>query len=109
MPNRTGSNRALVSPEAYPSSFLEAIEQGRAILLSENLLWTPISAAKRFRILLALLRRPEWSHHRLAPYAKGRWRVVPSARAVEIVRAQATDAPSRLAPALIESALRRTL
>lgn len=68
-----GQNRTLATPEAYPAAFLRAVEDGGAVLLAGDLPWTPTSSAKRFRLLLALLRT--LPNHPLYRSAQARWHV----------------------------------
>lgn len=77
-----GRNRSLASPEAYPVGWLQAIRNGSGLFLAEDLPWAPISAGKRFRLLLALLK--SMPAHPLHGMALRRWHLAPSGRALEV-------------------------
>ncbi len=70
-----GANRLLPSPESYPVAFLNAIRDGRGVIFAKDLLWTLESSRKRFRLCLALLRRPSNMEHALYLPALERWSV----------------------------------
>lgn len=91
--------------DAYPQAFHAAIASGGAVLYAADLPWTPLTAAKRFRQLLALLRKQPG--HRLYPQAKCRWRVEPSPRALVVTLQRPDQRPARLGVALIAAATAR--
>lgn len=98
-----GQNRTLPSPEAYPSAFLSVIANGAGVLYVEDLPWTTISAAKRFRLLLALLK--SLPQHPLHQMAMRRWSVHYSSRALECTATMGKGAIPSLTGALIDRAL----
>lgn len=75
-----GANRKLATPEAYPAIFLRAVENKGAVIYAQDLPWTTISAAKRFRLFLALVKG--LPQHRLYPGAKLRWSVQATSKAL---------------------------
>lgn len=89
--------------DAYPQAFHAAIASGGAVLYAADLPWTPITSAKRFRQLLALLRKQP--HHPLHPNSKARWRVEPSPRALVVTLQKPEQRATRLGVALIDSAM----
>ena len=98
-----GRNRQPASPEAYPAVFLAAIRNGGGVFYASDLIWTPGSTAKRFRLLLAQLRT--LPHHDLYRRAMARWHVESSPRAVVVRLNQPTYQPALMARPLIELAL----
>lgn len=100
-----GQNKTMPTPEAYPAGFHLTTRNGGGVLYADDLPWTTLSTAKRFRLFLALLRRlPE---HPLHKQAKRRWRVEVKAHALVISVAPVAAVPALVGPALIESALAR--
>ena len=100
-----GRNRKAASPEAYPSAFLRAVEAGSGVMFAGDLPWTPVSSAKRFRLLLALLK--DSPGHPLSGRAKARWSVRATPQGLE-VQSTARGTPmlrAELGVALIEAAL----
>ncbi len=102
-----GANRPLSSPEAYPSAFLAAIRSGGGVIYAENLPWAPISAAKRFRLLLALIKG--MAYHPLQPQARLRWSVKATSRALEVSTGKGMERLAGDAPGLIDAALARAV
>lgn len=100
-----GANRILATPEAYPVAFLEVIRNGAGVLYLSDLPWQGPSAAKRFRLLLALLR--SLPGHELHAQASSRWSVQVTTLALTITRAGRLDSISSIGVPLIEAALRR--
>lgn len=99
-----GQNKTMASPEAYPSAFLSIIRDGAGILYVEDLPWTTISAAKRFRLLLALLKKSP--HHPLHRNAMQRWSVRYSSKALECTATIGKGTMESLTGALIDRALK---
>lgn len=102
-----GANRPLPSPEAYPSAFLAAIRSGGGVIYSEDLPWAPISAAKRFRLLLALIKG--MAYHPLQVQARQRWSVKATSRALEVSTGKGMGRLAGDGPALIDAALARAI
>lgn len=100
-----GANRTLATPEAYPAAFLAAIRNGGAVIYAHDLLWTTGSAAKRFRLCVALLR--SLPHHALHEAAKARWHVEasPTTRALVIRVEQPVYSVASVAAPIITRAL----
>jgi len=98
-----GANRTMVSPEAYPAAFLAAVRNGGGVFYAADLPWTTGSAAKRFRLLLALLRG--LAKHDLHPNATPRWHVEASPRALVVRVQEQAYHPAAIARPLIEAAL----
>lgn len=98
-----GGNRTLPAAD-YPHAFHSALAAGGAVLYAADLPWTPISAAKRFRLFLALIRRSPG--HPLREQARKRWRVQPGPEALVlgVSNYHKGETPS-LTEALIERAL----
>lgn len=89
---------------AYPAAFFRALEAGAGVIYAEDLPWAPISAAKRFRLLIRALRLDPL--HPLHASAKARWSVIPTQSGLEIKRRTKGELPS-LGAVLVESALSR--
>lgn len=101
-----GANRTAPTPEAYPIAFLNAVREGHAVLHEGDLPWTAISAAKRFRLFLRLLRT--LPSHPLHPGACGRWSVRPISGTLHLSRGPSGKATvTRPGAALIAAALSR--
>jgi len=100
-------SRALPQPESYPIAFLRAIEAGAGVIAAGDMPWAPVSSARKFRHLLALLRKIPG--HRLYPNAKARWSVRPTALGLEVRLSGGTDKLPSLHVPLIESALQRAV
>jgi hypothetical protein len=100
-----GANRTAASPEAYPAAFLAAVRSGSSVLYADDLPWSILSSAKRFRLLLALLR--SLPDHPLHTQAKRRWKVEPSPQAlvISVYNFSRGEVPSPI-PMLIARALR---
>lgn len=99
-----GANRRLGAPEAYPAAYLSSIRNGSGIMLAEDIPWAPISAAKRFRLCLSLLRARR--EHPLHAQAARRWSVKVTPFALEVwVADSKTDLPPTVGGALIAKAL----
>ena len=91
-------------PESYPPAFLRAVEAGAGVFPAGDIPWAPISAAKRFRQMLALLRKHP--AHPAYPNSKARWSVKPTRLGLEVhISGGTTKLPSLHIP-LIEAALR---
>lgn len=74
------SNSPFAQAASYPAGFITAIQNGGAVFYAGDLPWTPIMSAKRFRQLLALLRKDPG--HPAHVNAKHRWRVEATSRAL---------------------------
>lgn len=98
-----GGNRKMAFPEAYPAAFIATLKNGAGILYAEDLPWQPISAAKRFRLFLSVVR--ETPRHPLYPNAIKRWSVRPTNRALECFITDAGKEIVSLAGPLIDRAL----
>lgn len=98
-----GANRKMAQPESYPAAFLAAVRSGAGVILTEDLPWTTISSAKRFRLLLALLK--EKKSHPLHLQAMKRWSVQAESRALIVSAADSAELVPRLSAAIIERAL----
>lgn len=98
-----GANRTLASPEAYPAAFLSAVRNGGAVIYAIDMPWTTGSAAKRFRLFIALLRTLH--HHDLHAQASQRWHVEAKPSSLVIRIAQATYHPASMAVPIIGAAL----
>lgn len=68
-----GQNRRHPNPDLYPIAFLNAIRDGGAVIPAASLPWTMLSAAKRFRLCLAVCR--ETPSHPLHGQSCNRWSV----------------------------------
>jgi hypothetical protein len=73
-------NRPFAQVSAYPAGFLAAIQNGGGVFYAADLPWTPTTSAKRFRQLLALLRKQPG--HPACANAGHRWRVEVTAKAL---------------------------
>lgn len=88
----------------YPAAFHAALASGEGVMFAADLPWTPVSAAKRFRLFIKAVRlQPNHPHH---ASAKARWSVLPTAAGLEVKRRVKGELPS-LGPALIAAALSR--
>jgi hypothetical protein len=92
-----GRNRKMANPESYPVAFLNVIRDGGGVLYAEDLPWTTISAAKRFRLCLAVIRA--LPAHPLRGQALKRWHCNPTSRALTL----------STGPAKIDTAMNRLL
>lgn len=98
-----GANRKMAQPESYPGAFLTAVRAGAGVMLAEDLPWTTISSAKRFRLLLALLKSKPG--HELHQQAMKRWSVSAESRALVVSAADSAELAPRMGAAIIERAL----
>lgn len=98
-----GANRTMATPEAYPAAYLAAIRNGAGVLYAADIPWTTGSAAKRFRLLLALLR--SLPHHELHSIAKRRWHVSATSRALVLRVDEPAYQSASVAAPLISMAL----
>lgn len=101
-----GKNKIEATPEAYPTAFLSAIRNGGAILYTADLPWSALSAQKRFRLLLRLLR--SLPDHELHQKALPRWHVTAHSAALEVRPSVAAGSPLHPSPSgdLVKQALR---
>lgn len=100
-----GGNRKLAQPEGYPPVFLQAIEAGAGVIYAADLPWAPISAVKRFRLCLALLR--SLPGHPLHWNAKRRWSVRLSPGGFEVLMTDRGREIPRAHGAIVAAALAR--
>lgn len=98
-----GANR--IAPlGTYPAAFYTALASGEAVMFTDDLPWTPLSAAKRFRLFIKAIRAQP--AHPLHASAKARWSVLPTRAGLEVKRRTVGELPA-LGAVLIESALSR--
>lgn len=98
-----GANRRMASPEAYPAAFVAAVRNGGGVIFAEDMPWTTGSAAKRFRLFLAVIRaHPEHALHKAASV---RWHVEATPRAMTVRMIQPAYTAVSVAAPLISMAL----
>jgi hypothetical protein len=99
------SNQPFPQVASYPAGFLSAVQNGGGVFYAAHLPWTPHTAAKRFRQLLALLRQSPG--HPAHANAAHRWRVEATPRAL-VTSMQQRGVPAAYPHALlIEAALEK--